>query len=154
MARATTAACRWATSRLRCPPGRSTEAMVAERGGGVVDDVEHAVAEHQVDGTGRSTSVGQVGEVALLAGDPVGDVGLAGSPVERGERVGAGVDDLDPVAELGEGYGEAAGAATDVDDAGGRRVGVGEQALHGRPHHTGTDGLATLAGAGGHGRPP
>ena len=34
MARATTAACRWATSRLRVPPGRSTSRIVASAAAG------------------------------------------------------------------------------------------------------------------------
>ncbi|UUZ59661.1 hypothetical protein [Nocardioides sp. B-3] len=50
------------------------------------------------------------------------------------------------MAQLCEGYGEPAGAATDVDDASGCRVGVTEQCLHGRPHHAGADGLAALTG--------
>ena len=86
-----------------------------EGGGGVVDHLQDAVAQHEV---GLVDQARQVGEVALLAGDPVGDAALAGTTVEGGEGVGAGVDDLDAVAQLGQRYGETAGAAADVDDAG------------------------------------
>ena len=41
---------------------------------------------------------------------------LAGPPVEGGQGVGAGVDDRDPVAELGDPDREPAGAAADVED--------------------------------------
>ena len=57
---------------------------------------------------------------------------LAGAAVERGERVGAGVDDRDPVAELGDPDGEPAGAAADVEDVAGpaRRPRTGRRASH------------------------
>ena len=117
------------------------------------------MAEDQVGLVGE---VGQVGQVALLARDPVGDAGLAGAPVEGGEGVGAGVDDLDGVAQLGQRDGEPAGATADVDDAGlppvGRVAGL-EEAAYALPDHAGADGLAALAGRGargrlGHGRNP
>ena len=88
-----------------------------QRGGGVVDDLEHAVAQDQVDAAGLDEA-GEVAEVALLAGDPVGDAALPGPPVEGGEGVGAGVDDPDVVTQLGQRDGEPAGAAADVDDPG------------------------------------
>ena len=88
-----------------------------QRRGRVVDDLEHAVAEHHVDraADGVLHEGRQVGEVALETGDV--DTDLAGPAAERGERVGAGVDHGDPVAELGEPDREPAGPAADVDDA-------------------------------------
>ena len=73
------------------------------------------MAQHHV-GAGGAGDVEQVGQVALLRRRPVGDAGLAGPAVEGGQGVGAGVDDGDPVAELGQRDREAAGAATDVED--------------------------------------
>ena len=98
--------------------------------GGVVDEAEHAVAQDEVDSrtclrTGSWTvfwvnnpgnQLTQVVEVALQTGDAVGHVLLVGPTGERGEGVGAGVDDGDLVAEAGESDREPAGAATDVED--------------------------------------
>ncbi len=86
-----------------------------QRGGRVVDDLEHAVAQHHVGAVGTG-DVEQGGQVALLAGDPVGDAALAGPAVQRRQGVRAGVDHPDPVAELGDPDGEPAGAAADVED--------------------------------------
>ena len=69
-----------------------------QRGGGVVDDLEDAVAQHHVGAVGAD-HVEQAGQVALLAGDR--DAVLAGPAVEGGQGVGAGVDHGDPVAEPG-----------------------------------------------------
>ena len=82
----------------------------------VVDHFQHAVAQHQVDAVGRD-QVGQAVAVALHGGDQVGDPGLGGPPGERGQGVGAGVDDGDVVPGPGERHGEPAGAAADVDHA-------------------------------------
>ena len=71
-----------------------------QRGAGVVDHLEHPVAEHDVD-PGRRDQPGQRGEVALDAADPVGDAGLRRASGQRGEGVGAGVDHHHLVAELG-----------------------------------------------------
>ena len=48
--------------------GAQHRADRGQRGGGVVDDLEHAVAEHQVGAVGAD-HVEQAGQVALLAGD-------------------------------------------------------------------------------------
>ena len=68
----------------------------AERLGGVVDDLQHAVAEQQV-GAGGGDDVAQVGQVALHGGDAAGELALGDPALQRGERVGAGVDDGDAV---------------------------------------------------------
>ncbi len=100
------------------------------------------MAEHQVGLVGDH--VGQPGQVALDAGDPVGDVALGRPPAQRGERVGAGVDHGDLVALLGEPDREPAGAAADVDDPATR---CAEHLLHGVPDHGGPDGGAAFEGA-------
>ena len=118
-----------------------------EGAGRVLDHLHDAVAEHEV---GRLDQARQVGHVALLAGDPVGDPALAGAAVEGGQGVRAGVDDLDGVAELGQRHGETSGAAADVDDAGLPAGGVValQHPAYALPHHAGADGLATVAGRG------
>ncbi len=96
--------------------------------------LEHAVAEHQV-GAARLDDLEQPGGVALHRAHL--DAGLAGPALQRGQRVRAGVDDGDPVAELGERDGEPAGAAADVQDveAGGSRP--SEHLAQHVPHHRG-----------------
>ena len=91
IARATTAAWRWATSRLSTPPGRSTSAIVASAAAG--SSTTSSTPWQSTTSASASADVEQAGQVALLAGDPVGDAGLAGAPVEGGQGVGAGVDD-------------------------------------------------------------
>ena len=103
-----------------------------QRGGRVVDDLEHAVAQHHV-GTVAAGDVEQGGQVALLAADPVGHAALAGPAVQGGQGVRAGVDDGDPVAELGDPDGEAAGAAADVEDVAAAAEAVQDRA-QGLPH--------------------
>ena len=78
-----------------------------------------------------------------------------GPALERGERVGAGVDDGDPVAELGQRHGEAAGAAAGVEDVerrapagAGRRDSLAQHV----PHHGGAGRAATAVV--GHSRTP
>jgi len=83
-------------------------------GRGVVDDLEDAVAADEVDALAllERRAVG----VALSPGDAVGDAEVGGAAVEGGEGVGAGVDDDDVVAELGERDGQASRTATEVED--------------------------------------
>jgi hypothetical protein len=99
----------------RCRPDAARRAPRAARRTGVVDDLEDAVREDEVGAAGGD-EVAERGGVPLPGGDAVGDAGLGGAALEGGEGVGARVDDGDPVAELGERDGEAAGAAADVDD--------------------------------------
>ena len=108
-----TAACRWATRRREPAAGAEHLADRGQGGGGVVDHLEHAVAEHHV-GAGGTGQLEQGAEVALLAGDL--DAVLAGPAGQGGQGVGAGVDHGDPVAEPGHPDREAAGAAADVED--------------------------------------
>ena len=82
--------------------------------GRVVDDLEHGVAQDQVDAA-RLDQAGERVAVALHGVHPVGDPGVGGPAGQRGERVGAGVDHGDPVPGLGERHGEPAGAAADVE---------------------------------------
>ena len=115
--------------------------MVRSAVGRVGHHLEHAVAEHHV-GRGSRNVVGEVGEVALDAGDQVGDVGLVGAPVEGRERVRTRVDDGDGVSLPGQPDREPAGAAADVDDPGVRL----EPGRDGVPDHAGADRAAALAG--------
>ena len=119
---------------------------LAQRGEGagrVADVLEHAVAQHQVGAAGGHGAPGcqQAGEIALV-GDHL-DALLAGAAAQRGERVGAGVDDGDAVTHAGDPHGRAAGAATDVEDV--ERLAV-EEVAQGLPHHGGTGVGATLLG--------
>ena len=95
------------------------------------------MAEHQVDPL-LGHQLTEVAEVALETGDPIGDTFLVGPPGERGEGVGAGVDDGDPVATRGHPDGEPTGAAADVEDD--LVVACLEQLAHGVPHHGGPGG--------------
>ena len=122
-------------------------------GGGVVDHLEHAVAEHHV-GAGGTGQLEQGAEVALLAGDL--DAVLAGPAVQRGQGVGAGVDHGDPVAEPGHPDREPAGAAADVEDVepglvDTRSARTGPSAV---PDHGGAGAVAAFAGRPGHGVQP
>ncbi len=115
----------------------------AQRGGGVGHHLEHAVAEHHVGSPGDV----EVGEVALDAGDQVGDAGLVGAPAERRERVRTRVDDGDGVPLLGQPDREPAGAAADVDDGRGPlRLEAGRDGV---PDHAGPDAAPALAGRHG-----
>ena len=113
-----------------------------ERGGRVVDDLEHPVAQHHVGGV-RTGDVEQGGQVALLAGDPVGDAALVGPTVQGRQGVRAGVDDPDPVAELGDPDGEPAGAAADVEHV---ARGAVQDRAQGLPHDGRAGGAAAFAG--------
>ncbi len=88
---------------------------VADAFGGVVDVLQHAVAQHDVVPAALDHVEEAVG-VALDAPHPVGDTGFGGAPLQGEERVRAGVDDRDAVAEPGGGHGEVAAAASGVED--------------------------------------
>ena len=125
-------------------PSGDEEGEVAVRGehgrdlgqgrGGVVDDLEDAVAADEVDALallGRQ-AVG----VALASGDAVGHAEVGGAAFEGGEGVGTGVDDHDVVTELGERDGQASRPATEVEDPqGATEVGLTllDQLAHGVP---------------------
>ena len=134
IARATTAACRWLTSRLRVPPGRSTAASAASAAAGS-STISRTPWQSTTSALPSGDQVGQVAQVALASGDPVGDPALVGATRQDREGVGAGVDDHDPVAELGDPDREPAGAAADVDH-GGRPVGVRVSSTSRRAFHT------------------
>ena len=95
--------------------------------------------------------VGQRVGVALQRGDPVGDPALGAAPGQGGERVRARVDDDDVVAELGQGHGEPARAAAEVQDAQ-RTTQLGLLALdegaHGGPHRRGPQGCLDATASG------
>jgi hypothetical protein len=59
----------------------------------------------------------QVGCVALYGHDPLRDPGVAGSSMQRCQRVEAGVDDRDVMTELGQWNGQATGAAAKIENA-------------------------------------
>jgi hypothetical protein len=83
---------------------------------GVIDELEGAVAAHEV-GVGVGMDLEQVGGVALDRHDPLGDPKVASSTGQRGQRVGAGVDDGDVVTELGQRNGQTTGATAKIDDS-------------------------------------
>ena len=122
-------------------------------GGGVLDHLEHAVAEHHVS-AGGTGQLEQGAEVALLAGDL--DAVLAGPAGQGGQGVGAGVDHGDPVAEPGHPDRESAGAATDVEDFEPGLVDtlLIEDRSERRPDHGGAGAVAAFAGRPGHGSNP
>lgn len=85
-------------------------------------------------------------DIALDTADPVGDPGLGRAALQREERVGAGVDDGDAVAETGDRHREVAGAAAGVQDIQGVPAGRLHPAVEGvledLPDHGGTEGGA------------
>lgn len=113
--------------------------------GGVVHVLQDAVAEHRVVPLALD-HLEQAVDVALDTADPVGDPGLGGAALQREERVGAGVDDGDAVAEAGDRHREVAGAAAGVQDVQGVPAGhlhpVVEGVLEDLPDHGGTEGGA------------
>ena len=118
-----------------------------EGGLGVVDDLEGAVAADQVDLLLAHEPGERVG-VALQGGDAVGDTALGAAAGQRGQGVGAGVDDGHLVAELGERDREPAGATTEVEDA--QRpaqlvLPALDQAAHRGPHRRGPQGRVDAA---------
>ena len=94
------------------PPGRSTCRIVASAAAG--SSTTSSTPWHSTTSAlSAPTTSSRLDEVALPAGDLHPE--LARAAGERGQRVGAGVDDGDAVAELGHPHGEAAGAAADVE---------------------------------------
>ncbi len=107
-------------------PGGDHEADVAtigehgcdgpHRRGGVIDELEGAVAAHKV-GVGIGVDLEQIGGVALNGHDPIGDPRVTRSTRQRRQRVRAGVDDSDVVTKLGQRNGKTTRATTKIDDA-------------------------------------
>ena len=89
-----------------------------------------------------ATSCGQVVEVALHAGDPAVEAALGGAALQRGERVGAGVDDGDAVPGAASGTAKPPvpppASTTSRPCAGG--VGLGEDGGQHLPHDRGAGG--------------
>ena len=144
-ARASTAPPSPAASRLRTPSGRSAATALRDALGGVVHVLQDAVAEHDVVAAALDHVEEAVG-VALDAPHPVGDPGLGGAALQREQRVRAGVDDGDAVAEAGDGHREVAAAAPGVEDverlpSRGLDPAV-EGVLEDLPDHGGTEGGA------------
>nr|BFE88888.1 hypothetical protein GCM10020093_114890 [Planobispora longispora] len=115
-----------------------------QRADGVVDVLQDTVAEHQIGGA-RREKLSQVGGVALQRPHP--HPGLGGTALQRGQRVGAGVDDRDGVPELGQRHGEPAGAASGVDDVEPPAAGRGHLAGQHCPQDVPDDGGADRRGA-------
>jgi len=82
----------------------------------IVDLLEDAVAQYEI-GTLGCDECRELVAVALHAIDKIGDASIDGTTAKAGQRIGAGVDDRDPMSGPRERHGEAAGAATDVDHA-------------------------------------
>ena len=129
-----------------------------QRRSGVVDDLEHAVAQHQIDQAG-SHELRQVAQIALQRLDRQTPLGCAA--LQRRERVGRGIDDGDLVACLRKGYGEAAGAAAGVDhhQTAADEVGFGQGRRESNRQDLPDDRCADVtggagAGAGVHAREP
>ncbi len=114
---------------------------VADALGRVLDVLEHAVTEHDVEAVALD-DVEQAVRVALDAPDAVGDAGLGGPALQREQRVGAGVDDGDPVAEPGERHRELARAATGVEHLEDVPTGGLDPAVEGVPQDLPDDGGA------------
>ena len=113
------------------------------------------MAQQQV-GAAAGHEPGQVVEVALHRSDAVLHPALGGPALQRRQRVGAGVDDGDPVAGLGQRDGEAPGTATGVDDVQTTAAGVG-LGQHGGQHLPDHGGARRQRGTGRawrHGAPP
>jgi hypothetical protein len=82
----------------------------------VINELQGAVTAHEV-GVSVGVDFKQVGGVTLHCHNPLGDPGVAGSTVQRGERVEAGVDDRDVMAKLGQWDGHATRATAKIDNA-------------------------------------
>ena len=82
---------------------------------GVIDELQRAMAAHEV-GVGVWVDLKQVCGVSLYGHDALADPGVTGSTVQRGQRVKAGVDDRDVMAELGQRNGQTTSATAKVDD--------------------------------------
>ena len=98
------------------PVGSEHRGERGERGLGVVDDLESAVAAHEVDEV-ATQDVGKGVGVALHRGDALGDPGLGAAPGQGGQGIRARVDHGDVVAALSQRHGETAGAPAEVEDA-------------------------------------
>lgn len=111
--------------------------------GGVVHVLKDSVAEHGVVPTAPD-HVEQAEDVSLDSVDPVGDPGLGGTALQREQRVGARVDDGDPVAQACDGNGEVARTATRVQYVQGVPAGrldlAVESVFEDLPDHSGTEG--------------
>ena len=103
------------------PPGRSTAASAASASAGS-STCSSTPWQSTRSALAGLDDVEQAGGVALDARGP-STPALGGAALQRGQRVGAGVDHGDPVAEPGERDREAAGAAADVEDVEDRGVG-------------------------------
>lgn len=129
------------------------------------DEVDGAAADEVVDGGGVGDRVrvalgrgdGAAGGVRALGGRRSQAL-LARAALEGGERIGAGVEDVDVVSREGEGHGETPGAAAEVEDDEGAAqltLASGRQGVHGLPDRGGPDvgggGMADGSAAQGHG---
>ena len=98
---------------------RSTRSQDTRHGGerllGVVDHLEHLVADHQIRTRGAD-HVDELGGIALDRRHPVGQTLLGRTPLQRGQRVRTGIDDPHPVAARPQLHRHPAGAATQVHD--------------------------------------
>lgn len=80
----------------------------------IVDVLEHPVAQNQVDRVGRNV-IEKIGCITLDAVDTSVWPGFHPTPVERSQRIGARVDDRDPMPQRGQPNGVAACAASQVE---------------------------------------
>jgi hypothetical protein len=101
----------------------------SESGGRVIDVLEDAVAEHDIDAR-SGDGAREAADVALDGTHLPGETGLGRPALEGGQRVGAGIDDGDAMPEGSQGYGELAGATPCVDDV----EGVDTACLRKRDH--------------------
>ncbi|CAM5662598.1 hypothetical protein SAURM35S_09863 [Streptomyces aurantiogriseus] len=124
---------------------------VADAFGGVVDVLQDAVAQHGVVAAALDDVEEAVG-VALYALDRSATPASAAPALQGEQRVGAGVDDGDPVPEAGDGHREVAAAAPGVEDVQ-RLTSRGldpavEGVLEDLPDHGGTESGAGSGGVG------
>ena len=85
----------------RHPTGPQHRCHRGQRSGGVVDDLQHAVTQHQVDRSGRD-ELSEAGGIPLNGPDLPTRPAFGSAAFQRGQRVRARVDDGDPMPELGE----------------------------------------------------
>ena len=83
--------------------------------GGIVDDLEHAVAQDGIS-TRLACQPREFVSVTLNTADELAHAFVTGAPFQRRQRVRAGIDDGDPVALDCQRYGEPSGSAAEVDD--------------------------------------
>ncbi len=96
----------------------------------LVDVLEDVVAEHEVGAT-LGYDIGQPITVTLNAPHGLRDPGRLRAPRKQRQSVGARVDDSHGVTAFGQGYGEPAGATSDIQDP--QRPGAQEW-FQSRPH--------------------